>query len=157
MKKKCTALFIALCLLCSFSSTAFAAENSVYGNGSADTTVTYHIDSQYMVYIPEMLDLTYMDAGNPYVFTAGIMELQGNEKVCVKTSTDQILLTNNSGATISGVFSCSGTPSGNYVAEFTNNQLTCDYGIYFTLDGNNGFHAGDFTGTVTFNVSLENN
>lgn len=157
MKKKCTALLIALCLLCNFSSTAFAAENSVYGNGSADTIVTYHVDSQYMVYIPEMLDLTYMDANNPYVFTAGMMELQENEKVCVKASVDQILLTNNSGATISGFFDCTNASSSTYAAEFVNGQLTCDYGIYFLLDGSSGFHAGDFTGTVTFNVSLETN
>lgn len=157
MKKKCTALLIALCLLFSFSSTAFAAENSVYGNGSADTTVTYHVDSQYMVYIPEMLDLTYMDANNPYVFTAGMMELQENEKVCVKASTDQILLTNSSGATISGFFDRTNASSSIYAAEFVNGQLTCDYGIYFLLDGSSGFHAGDFTGTVTFNVSLETN
>lgn len=157
MKKKCTALLIALCLLCSFSSTVFAAENSVYGNGSADTTVTYHVDSQYMVYIPEMLDLTYMDANNPYVFTAGIMELQENEKVCIKPSTDSVTLTNTFGASISGFFERTDTHATiseiSSAAEFSNGQLVCDYGICFFLNGDS-FHAGDFTGTVTFNVSL---
>lgn len=157
MKKKCTVFLIILCLLCSLSSTAFAADTPVYGESSADTIVTYHIDSQYMVYIPETLDLTYMDASNPYVFTAGIMELQDNEKVCVKPSTDQIILTNNNGATISGFFDSTNTSSSIYAAEFVNGQLTCDYGIYFLLSGDNGFHAGDFTGTVTFNLSLETN
>lgn len=157
MKKKSTIFLIVLCLLCSFSSTAFAADTPVYGESSADTIVTYHIDSQYMVYIPESLDLTYMDANNPYVFTAGMMELQDNEKVCVKPSTDQVILTNSNGATISGCFNYSSLATGNYAAEFVNGQLTSDYGIYFTLDGDNGFHAGDFSGTVTFTVSLETN
>lgn len=161
MKKKCTVFLAALCLLCSFSTTAYAADTSVYGDSSADTIVTYHVDSQYMVYIPETLDLTYLDANNPYVFTAGMMELQENEKVCVKPSTDLITLTNGSGASIMGYFNRSDTretiTSINNAAEFTNGQLVSNYGIYFTLDGGSGFHAGDFTGTVTFDVSLGSN
>lgn len=161
MKKKCTAFLIILCLLCSFSSTAFAADTSVYGESSADTIVTYHVDSQYMVYIPETLDLTYLDANNPYVFTAGMMELQDNETVCVKIASDRITLTNSSGAAISGSFNRSDTLTEitkiGHAAEFNNGQTTCNYGIYFTLNGDSGFHAGDFTGTVTFNVSLETN
>lgn len=158
MKRKCTAFLITLCLLCSWSSTAFAADTSVYGENSADTIVTYHVDSQYMVYIPETLDLTYLDA-NPYVFTAGIMELQDNEMVCVKIPDPNITLTNSSGKTISGSFTRSDTRSEitelGHAAEFSNGQLTSNYGIYFTLNGDGGFHAGDFSGTVTFNVSLE--
>lgn len=161
MKKKCTAFLIILCLLCSFSSTAFAADTSVYGESSADTIVTYHVDSQYMVYIPETLDLTYLDANNPYVFTAGMMALQDNEKVCVKVSSDPIMLTNNIGASISGYFNRSDTLTTvsdlNSAAEFTNGQLVSDFGIYFMLDGGSGLNAGDFSGTVTFNVSLETN
>lgn len=160
MKKKCIALFSVMCLLCGFSTTAFAADTSVYGNESADTTLTYHVDSQYMVYIPQTLDLTYMDANNPYTFTAGMMELQDNEIVRVTPATDTVTLTNSNGATISGSFNRSDTLNGigeNGVAEFSNGQLTSNFGIYFILNGDSGFHAGDFTGTMTFNVSLGTN
>lgn len=158
MKKKCIALLVTLCMLCVLSTTAFASDTPVYGNESADTTLTYHIDSQYMVYIPQMLDLTYMDASNPYTFTAGMMELQDNEIVRVRPTTDTITLSNSNGATISGNFDYTGTrnnQAGNTVAEFSNGQLTSNFGIFFILNGDSGFHAGDFTGTVTFTVSLE--
>lgn len=161
MKKKSVIFLVTLCLLCSFSSTAFAADTSVYGESSADTVVTYHLDSQYMVYIPETLDLTYLDANNPYVFTAGMMALQDNEKVCVKVASDTIMLTNNHGNSISGYFNRSDNlttaSSLNSAAEFTSGQLVSDFGIYFMLDGTNGINAGDYSGTVTFNVSLETN
>lgn len=161
MKKKCTAFLIVLCLVCNFTNTVFAADSVISGWDSADTVVTYHMDSKYMVYIPATLDLTSLDANNPYTFTASTMALQDNEKVCIKLSKANITLTNARGNTISGFFNRSDTyetvTEAGYAAQFTNGQFTCDYGIYFTPDSNALAYAGDFTGTVTFSVSLETN
>lgn len=161
MKKKCTAFLIVLCLVCNFTNTVFASDSIISGWDSADTVVTYHMDSKYMVYIPATLDLTSLDANNPYKFTACTMALQDNEKVCVKLSKANITLSNTKGNTISGFFNRSDTyqtlTESGYVAQFTDGQLTCDYGIYFTPDTDYMEYSGDFTGTVTFSVSLETN
>lgn len=50
--RKMLALLLTLCMLCSLC-TAFAAEITEEGNQSANMTVTYGVDSQYTVVIPE--------------------------------------------------------------------------------------------------------
>ena len=54
----------------------------VLGDGSATTTITAHVDSQYCVTIPE----TIVADGTPYYFTASIMDLAEGEVVDIALS-----------------------------------------------------------------------
>ena len=135
MKKKILSLALTACLLFGLSTTAMA-ETVVNGDGFGDTTATYHIDSQYMVYIPETIDFT---DNNSYTITAGLMSLEDGNVVNVFLGTENITLTNASGATMSGSLVRTDTNSNlqpnDKCAQFSNGQTECDYGIYFTPDG----------------------
>lgn len=53
--KKILSLAMALCLCLSLGVTAFAAEVTINGNQSVDTTVTYGVEEGYTVTIPETI------------------------------------------------------------------------------------------------------
>lgn len=156
MKKTLLSMALTVCLLFSLTATAFA-ETTVTGSDSATTTITYHVDSQFMVYIPETLDLTYMDKENPYYFTAGMMELEENNSVEVLFADEKISMTNSKGDVLEGYFYRSDTDrqlqTNDCVAEFTDGTTTCSYGIYYNMAGSTP-HAGTYTGTTTFQVML---
>ena len=127
----------------------------VSGYGSADTTVTYHVDSEWCVMIPETLTAD----GTEYSFTASQMDLCDGDIVEVSVSgiTDGfITLTNTSGGTTTAqMFSRNydGAVLNNFViASFGNGQYQSEPPIYILADQNT--LPGDYTGTVTFNINL---
>jgi len=153
MKKK--KIIAAICsFLVAFSAVnAFATE--IAGDGSASSTVTVHIDSQYTVLIPE----TIMADSTHYSLSASTMMLCDNEFVNVTvsgfTNGTDIILTNASGNTLTAwMYRGDDTSIAEWdtVASFTNGQLQSDDVFYFLHGGE--ATPGDYTGTVTFNVSL---
>lgn len=129
----------------------------IYGDGSADTTVTAHIDSQYCVLIPE----TIVADGNLYYFTASSMMLASGDTVGISVSGlndfSQLPMTGGDGNAV--VYFETDNPDVQYLGNgvvftsFTNGETTATYGVSARLA--DAEQPGDYTGTVTFNIQLQ--
>lgn len=148
-------------LICMISALALlVAPYNVYaqevsGYGSADTSVTYHVDSEWCVLIPETLTAD----GSEYYFTASYMELCDGDVVTVQVAglpDGFITLTNSNGGTTTAQIYSSGQIDAlndyGIVASFGSGQLTSDQSIRIVAA--EGTSPGDYTGTITFNVNM---
>ena len=150
--KKIISIISAICLLIA-PYNVYAQE--IYGDGSADATVTYHVPGEYVILIPETLSAD----GTHYKITASVMELCDNEIVTVQAcgmENDAITLSTANGRTASAKMYVANTVDAitNYypIASFTDGQLESMEDFWILTDGE--VRPGDYTGTVTFNVQL---
>ena len=150
--KQMLSIFCAIVLLIA-PTNVYASE--IYGDGSATTTVTAHVDSQYCVLIPE----TIVADGTPYYFTASLMDLAQGDTVNISCSgfdgSRLPMSGGNEGAY--ALFESDDTAISNDIifATFEDGQTTVTNGLRATLQEAN--KAGDYTGTITFNISLSHN
>lgn len=152
MKKKLLALVLAACMLCGFSTTAFA-ETTVYGDGDASIPVTYHKDSSYSISIPESIDLN----GNSITFSC-YKNITDNEIIDVTLDSNDINLQSTSGgqSTHGNLTKPTGElmPTDIPVIQFINGE-TCIKTLEYSFNAQDA-NAGDYTGTMTFHFSLRN-
>ena len=156
MKKLLSIALSAIMFLC-ISTTAFAQEIS--DGMQASSTVTYHVDSQYTVYIPEVID-----GNNQYTFTAGLMNIAPDESVHITVTGLDNNYVNFTGTSNGGLLQAQiyRTDTGNVITEggqvasFLAGSTESTFDIEFRANTESGLNAGDYTATVTFNVSLHN-
>lgn len=158
MKKKNILVALSAIMLLSASSTVFAQEISE--EQQASSTVTYHVDSQYTVYIPEVID-----GNSQYTFTAGLMNIAPDEVVNVTVNglSDNCVNftgTGTGGGSLSAQIyrtdSGDVITEGGQVASFLAGSMESAFGIEFRTS-TEAVSAGDYTATVTFGVNLQKN
>jgi len=124
----------------------------IYGDGSATTTVTAHVDSQYCVLIPE----TIVADGTKYYFTASMMDLAEGDVVNISVSglDDGKLPMSGGNEGAFALVESEQVPiyNGTVFATFHDGEMTATNGLYATLQ--EAYKAGDYTGTLTFNIQL---
>ena len=124
----------------------------IYGDGQATTTVIAHVDSQYCVTIPE----TIVADGEYYYFTASLMDLAEGDVVNVSLSGlefGQLPMSGGNGSAYA-FFESEEMTIANDVpfVKFHNGETIATNGLRAILQ--DAYHAGDYSGTVTFNISL---
>ena len=148
---------IATIALCFGLSTACLSEDTFVSEGTASSTVTYHVDSSYIVRIPATID-----ANSTMVLTADSMDIADDEIVRVKVtslSEDNKLTLHNpkNGGDI--FFMLSRTDTGetipNYgdVGQFKTGAFESTVPVAFNLLET--APAGDYSGTIEFSIALE--
>lgn len=156
--KKCIALLMTLVMCFGLSTTVFAQDQYI-SESTASSTVTYHADSFYMVMIPETID------GNASMkLTAAEMNITDNEAVRVRVSN----LDEQSNLSVSHTdFGGNGylqlfrednntqIYNNDEVAVFNCGSLESYFSVYFRPAETYQMQAGDYSGTITFNISLE--
>lgn len=157
MIKKWLSIALSIIMLFCSSSTAFAQE---IGDGQqASSTVTYHVDSQYTVYIPEVID-----GNNQYTFTAGLMNIAPDESVHITVTGLDNDYVNFTGTLNGGLLQAQMyrtdtgdiITDGGQVASFLSGSTESTFSIEFRTNTDSILDAGDYAATVTFNVSLHN-
>ncbi len=154
--KKYIAILMTLIMCLGVSNTVFASEQYV-SEGTASSTVTYHADSSYIVIIPETVD-----ANSTMKLTAASMNITSNEIVRVKVTnlngSNCLELRNfyNGLATfyLHRTDTDAQIANNDDVATFTENCLEAPFGVNFTPESYE-MSAGDYTGIITFSISLE--
>lgn len=145
--KKVLALILCVAMVFCFSITTFAAELQ-NDNTSAQSTVTYHVDSYFCVIIPETID-----ASSGFQLSASAMNITDAEQVNVYINGENsIQMENAAGETFNLALVCG---ANGRVAQFVKNQLTTDSYIFGERIDAQMPPAGDYTGTVEFIVRLE--
>ena len=145
--KKALALILCLAMVFCFSITTFAAELQ-NDNTSAQSTVTYHVNSCFCVIIPETID-----AGSGFQLSASTMNITDAEQVNVYINGENsIQMENTAGDTFTLALNCG---ENGRVAKFIKNQLTSEGYIFGERIEAEMPPAGDYTGTVEFVVRLE--
>lgn len=147
--KKVLSIIFALVLM--VAPNAYATE--IFGNGEATTTVVAHVDSQYCVMIPE----TIVADGTHYYLSASLMDLAEGEVVNVFVSgfSEGCTLPMSGGdGSAYAIFESEQTQlsNGAVVATFHSGEMTATNGIFATLQNAN--RAGDYFGTITFDIQL---
>lgn len=136
---------------------------NAYGNElttmiqEAQATVTYHVDSEYCVQIP---DIVVADGTN-YALKATMMDLCGDEHVEVSINgldeSGGIQMYSESGKWMyAKVYSNFGeVKSGSVIARFYDKMMESVESFYILPELNEG--AGNYSGGITFNISLVKN
>ena len=148
-----------LCAVCLILAPITVQAQEIYGDGEGTTTVTAHVDSQYCVLIPE----TIVADGTLYNFTASVMQLAEGDVVNVSIggldNLNHLPMLGGDGNAYA--YFKSDNPNATVVGNdtvftsFTNGETTAPYGIQaYIMDAE---QPGDYTGTVTFNISLSHN
>lgn len=151
--KKILCFALSAIMMLSMSMTAFADDATISEGSSAPSTVTYSVDSQYMVIIPETIDAT---VGGDITFRASLMNLLDGQQVnvyCPTLANGQYLnLYNSKGESITMTFN--GMRGDACVASFQNGATTSDFTVspYVSADM---AKAGDYSGTLEFTVSIQ--
>lgn len=148
--KKLIAILLCCALMLSMSITAFAEDISG-DHQSGTSAITYHVDSSFIVNIPETID-----ANTDYTFTASEINVESDLAVNVYCTNlyngGYITMTNASGDSFNLTFS--GMEAENRVAHFDNDNLQSTITIIGQpIEGD--VKAGDYTGTAEFEVRLE--
>ena len=147
--KKVMSILCALVML--IAPRTYAQE--IYGDGEATSTVIAHVDSQYCVLIPE----TIVADGTKYYFTSSVMDLAEGDVVNVSVSGFSegcmLPMTGGDGQAYAVVETEEVQVSnGAIIATFHNGETTASNGLFATLQ--NATRAGDYSGTLTFNIQL---
>lgn len=148
--KKIISIICAVCLVIA-PLNVYATE--IFGEDSAETTVTGHVDSQYCVLIPESI----VADGTEYHFNASLMDLAEGEHVNITISglnnDGKLSMTGGDGKGTVHFETMTGTGLMNSatIATFGNGETVSSDGFRAYLQAEK---AGDYTGTVTFNISL---
>lgn len=151
--KKIMTIILSISLLLCGSVNVFAAEES---GSTMEVPVSYNIQSNYSIYIPEMIDFS---DNMSYTFSAASINVMDGEVVAIydnasygKQAQEGITLTNESGKT-GELYINHNDPSGKgRVAVFDNNNLQSSISFNGYFDGTS---AGYYTGTMTFLIFVE--
>ena len=152
--KRIFGVAMAVCLMAGSTLTAYAQDQDVgnmNGINSGTSTLTYEVDSNYAVVIPETINMN-----EQYSFTSRMMDLKDNESVVVfvDKSDEEITMTEKtSGKTAKLHFNGGETDKFNrlILARFSANQNTSN----ITFNGQMEATAGSYSGTCTFYVELQ--
>ena len=142
--RKIISILCAICFMVGITTNVFATEISC--DGTATTTITYTVPSQFCVYIPETIDLT----GGSYTFTASLMDIAETEQVVVSITNE------GHGTATVAIYDNqqSGYVSNNApVAVFTKGCLTSTKSI--TLESIATSGAGTYSGIAEFSIALQ--
>jgi len=153
------AKFVILCLLAVLLLTTVATEAEVYMTNTehgmtGTTTVRLVIPSSYTVEIPASLPISYGAESTPMTIGVSSMHIGSNQavKIAVDSARGKLLQTGGRGA-IPYVLLCDGAEFGSKAyTEVGQTQLSFD----ITLEDWYSADAGEYTGTVTFQVSVVN-
>lgn len=140
-----------ICAVCLMITPVSATE--ITGFDSADTTVTGHVDSQYCVLIPESI----VADGTEYYFQSSMMDLAEGDYVNINISglndANRLVMTggDGNGTVHFELTDNNNVGNGTTVATFYDGETTSSTGLRAYLHAEK---PGDYTGTVTFNISL---
>jgi len=137
-----------------FASTTVQAEE-VFNNGTAESTITYKADSEFCVLIPETIDLKSKNCD----FSVSYMDIMDNEYIDIRLVSPDVTLTSESGKTLQGTINNENDGqifANQSIVTFSNaddNAMTKTFAFNFSHTGVTG--AGNYTGTITFDISLQ--
>ena len=162
--KKLFALILAVCLLASMSTTAFAAEIGPGANASQGSTeVSFNVDPTYTVTIPATVELQKVEDNgtvtyeNDYTIGANAgVRLKKNEYIEVTVASD-FEMTTTEGATLAYTIIAedAAVATGGVVATFGTDKNAQSTTIH--IAANDPDYAGEYKDTVTFTVAVKTN
>lgn len=160
--KKLAAFLMAAALCCTASIPAFAADTQVSANGgTGDTTLTFSVDTDYVVVIPETVALD-----EELVISSSLANTEPNMAVKVRISNltadgkAELARTNDTDYKITAQAkqNSTGITNDTVVATFAD-VTTATNAPAITFDdpaaASGDIKAGNYTGTLTFTVSYE--
>lgn len=144
-----------LCVLSLLFNTFTIVNAENISEGGTTTQMTYRVDGSYMVYIPEMIDITF-----DYYFEAAELNIPDFNQVNVRITNlvdDALTFTDSKDNELSVKIINSSTgeiiPNNANVAEFTT-STTSNFGIRGQIDDLSAAKAGDYTATAEFWIEL---
>ena len=162
--KKIFALAIAAIMAVSASATAFAADSTIdqdSRNQNADTAVKFTVDPTYTVTIPAEVvlektgtDVITYEKDLTITASAGVRLLEGKN---IKVTMDSCFELTAAGTNTTLPYTVKVdnqeiTAANNEVALFTTSTVEQTKTLRFAAD--NPTYAGDYSGTVTFNIAI---
>jgi uncharacterized protein YxeA len=156
--KKLFALILAVALMATMSTTAFAANTT-----GGSTEVSFNVDPTYTVTIPATVELERQEDNgtvtyeNDYTIGANAgVRLKKNEYIEVTVASD-FEMTTTEGATLAYTITAEGAAVANngVVAEFETNKSAQSTTIH--IAANDPDYAGEYKDTVTFTVAVKTN
>ena len=154
--KKLFALILAVALMATMSTTAFAANTT-----GGSTEVSFNVDPTYTVIIPTTVELNKVGADdavtyeNDYTITASEnLRLRYNEYITVTVS-DGFLLNTAEGASLFYEMTVGGNKvdNGDVVAVFNTSIAAQSATMHIAADDPD--YAGRYEGTLTFTIAVE--
>ena len=160
--KKLFALILAVVMIATISTTAFAAEIGPEANASQGSTeVSFNVDPTYTVTIPATVELQKVEDNgtvtyeNDYTLTAQAgVRLKKGEYIEVTVASD-FEMTTEQGATLDYTITKGGNAVTNngVVAEFDTDKAEQTATIH--IAANDPDYAGEYEDTVTFTVAVK--
>ena len=156
--KKLFALILAVVMIATMSTTAFAANTT-----GGSTEVKFNIDPTYTVTIPATVELNKVEDNgtvtyeNDYTLTAQAgVRLKKGEYIEVTVASD-FEMTTTEGATLAYGITAAGAPVANngVVAEFDTDKAEQTATIH--IAANDPDYAGEYKDTVTFTLEVKTN
>lgn len=156
--KKLFALILAVMMIATMSTTAFAANRPV-----GETEVSFNVDPTYTVTIPATVELERQEDNgtvtyeNDYTLTAEAgLRLKKGEYIEVAVLSD-FEMTTTEGATLAYTITAenAAVAMGGVVAEFDTNKAEQTATIH--IAANDPDYAGEYKDTVTFTVAVKTN
>lgn len=142
--KRILTLLTSICLLLSLSCIGFADETK-------STVITYHIEPSYMVTIP-----TNVVLGESLEVSAKDVVIEYGKKLNVKISGDFKLSNNNHEVAYSITNGANTINSGDTVLTINPDEANTGSSTLTFVKPETGFkYAGDYSGTVSFTISVE--
>ena len=156
--KKLFALILAVVMIATISTTAFAANTT-----GGETEISFNVDPTYTVTIPATVELQKEVDGNTVTYendytieaVAGV-RLKKNEYIEVTVASD-FEMTTEQGATLDYTITKGGNAvaTGGVVAEFETDKAAQSTTIH--IAANDPDYAGEYKDTVTFTVAVKTN
>lgn len=156
--KKLFALILAVVMIATMSTTAFAANTT-----GGSTEVKFNVDPTYTVTIPVTVELNKVEDNgtvtyeNDYTLTAQAgVRLKKDEYIEVTVASD-FEMTTTEGATLAYGITAAGAPVANngVVAEFDTDKAEQTATIH--IAANDPDYAGEYKDTVTFTLEVKTN
>ena len=141
-------------LLATMACTAVRASDFTSETSSQQTMVMYSAPSEYMILIPESITAD----GSMHKFEASKMDLRDNEHVEISATgieeDGSIHMFTDTGKWAMSKFHTSNGDyrRGDVISVFDNGMTESRESFYITAEQSEG--AGDYVGTITFNISL---
>ena len=156
--KKLFALILAVVMIATMSTTAFAANTT-----GGETEVSFNVDPTYTVTIPATVELKKVEDNgtvtyeNDYTLTAQAgVRLKKGEYIEVTVASDFTMATDE-GATLAYTITAEGAAvaTGGVVAEFDTDKAEQTATIH--IAANDPDYAGEYKDTVTFTLEVKTN